>query len=52
LYDVDYLNSLPADYESEFVRIVSFDRPLLIGINGRKGIGVVAKPDDSDKVFE
>lgn len=44
MYDVDFLNSLPADYESDFVRIVSFDEPLLIGINGLKGQGVVAKP--------
>lgn len=45
IYDVDYLNSLPADYESEFVRIVTFPSPLPIGINGRKGVGVVVKPD-------
>lgn len=43
-YDVDYLDSLPASYESDFVRIVTFDAPLPIGINGRKGQGVVAKP--------
>lgn len=45
LYDIDYLNSLPAVYESDFVRIVKFDNPLEIGINGRKGVGVVVKPD-------
>ena len=44
IYDIDYLNSLPAIYESESIRIVSFDRPLVIGINGVKGVGVVAKP--------
>lgn len=44
LFDVDYLNSQPAVYESDFVRIVKFARPLAIGINGKKGIGVVAKP--------
>ena len=43
IYDVDYLNSLPAAYESDDVRIVRFDKPLLIGINGMKGVGVVAK---------
>lgn len=43
-YDVDYLNSIPAIYESDAVRIVSFDRPLTIGINGKKGEGVVVKP--------
>ncbi len=43
LYDVDYLNSLPAVYESEDVRVVKFENPLVIGINGMKGVGVVAK---------
>lgn len=44
-YDVDFLNSLPAVYESDKVRIVQFDAPLAIGIDGKKGHGVVAKPD-------
>ena len=44
IYDIDYLKSLPAIYESESIRIVSFDKPLVIGINGVKGVGVVAKP--------
>lgn len=43
-YDVDYLNSLPAVYESDTLRIVKMDSPLIIGINGKKGLGVVAKP--------
>lgn len=40
----EYLNSLPADYETDTVRIVTTDRPLAIGIDGKKGHGVVAKP--------
>lgn len=44
VYDIDYLDSCPAVYESESVRIVKFDSPLPIGISGTKGIGVVAKP--------
>lgn len=44
LYDIDYLNSLPAVEETEFLRVVKFDRPLEIGINGRKGVGIVRKP--------
>lgn len=43
IYDIDYLNSLPATYESEYIRIVEFPNPLVIGINGRKGVGVVKK---------
>lgn len=45
VYDIDYLNNMPAMYESDFVRIVKFEKPLAIGINGRKGVGVVAKPN-------
>ncbi len=48
IYDIDYLNALPAVYESDYVRIVKFDKPLAIGINGRKGVGVVAKPKDNN----
>lgn len=43
-YDIDYLNSLPAEYESDSVRIVTLSSPLSIGIDGKKGEGVVAKP--------
>ena len=43
IYDIDYLNSLPATYESEYIRIVEFPNCLTIGINGRKGVGVVKK---------
>lgn len=43
-YDLEYLNSLPAVYESESIRIVKFDKPLTIAINGKKSQGIVAKP--------
>jgi len=43
-YDESYLNELPAVYESESLRIVKFDVPVLIEINGRKGKGLVTKP--------
>ena len=42
--DNDYLNALPAEYETDAVRIVSFPEPLIIGISGRKSQGIVAKP--------
>ncbi|MDE6370014.1 MAG: PEP/pyruvate-binding domain-containing protein [Duncaniella sp.] len=45
LYDVAYLDAMPADYESDFIRIVTFPEPLVIGVNGLKGTGVVVKPD-------
>lgn len=43
-YDINYLNSLPATYETDTLRVVNFPAPLIIGINGKKGLGVVAKP--------
>ncbi|MCM1111193.1 MAG: phosphoenolpyruvate synthase [Clostridium sp.] len=44
LFDSGWLDSQPAVYESEAVRIVCFDTPLAIGIDGIHGQGVVAKP--------
>ncbi len=43
LYDVDYLNSLPADLETDHLRLVRLPSPLPIALNGRKSLGVVAK---------
>jgi len=44
--DTAWLNSREAVYESPAVRIVEFDKPLQIGLNGLKGVGVVLKPDE------
>lgn len=42
--DIDYLNNMPAVAETDFVRIVRFDNPLQIGINGKTGLGIIVKP--------
>ena len=42
-YNLEYLDSLPAVYESEAIRIVEFEEPLMIAVNGRKGRGIVRK---------
>ena len=42
--DMEYLDSLPAEHESERIRIVRFPDPLTIAINGRKSKGIVRKP--------
>ncbi len=42
-FDCAYLDSLPAEYESENLRLVSFPQPKMIGIDGKKGCGVVKK---------
>ncbi|MBQ0068952.1 MAG: phosphoenolpyruvate synthase, partial [Bacteroidales bacterium] len=44
--DMEFLNSCTAVYDSEYVRIVKFDTPLNVAINGLKGVGVVQKPDN------
>ena len=33
------------DVRSEIVRIIDFDAPLTVAINGRKSLGIVMKPD-------
>lgn len=45
LFDVGFLDSMPAVYESEGLRMVEFPAPLTIGIDGKKGRGVVVKPE-------
>ena len=41
----DYLAEMPAEYESDNVRIVRFAQPLTVAINGRSGQGIVLKPE-------
>ncbi|MDP4188397.1 MAG: PEP/pyruvate-binding domain-containing protein, partial [Bacteroidota bacterium] len=43
-YDVDFLNQLPACYENDHLRHISFEKPLKILIDGRKNMGVIFKP--------
>ncbi|MGN0229038.1 MAG: PEP/pyruvate-binding domain-containing protein [Muribaculaceae bacterium] len=44
----EYLAEMPADYESDNVRIVRFAQPLTVAINGRSGQGIVLKPDNDE----
>jgi len=43
-FDEEYLNSLPAELETEYIRHVRLDSPTVIKINGKKRTGVVMKP--------
>ena len=43
--DTEYLAAMPAERETERVKIIRFDEPLMIAINGRKSKGIVAKPE-------
>ena len=49
VYNMDYLNSLPVVEETENVKIIAFEKSLVVGINGKKGVGVVLKPGENKK---
>ncbi len=44
-YDVDFLDNCVAEYESQYIRHVHFDQPLVVKVDGRKNMGVVMKPE-------
>jgi CheY-like chemotaxis protein len=44
--DWEWLRSQPAVAQTEFVRHLRFDKPLLVAINGRSHTGVITKPAD------
>jgi hypothetical protein len=44
VYNIDYLNALPAVEETKYLRRVHFDRPIIVKMDGRKKLGVVLKP--------
>lgn len=46
--DIEYLDNMPAVYESDHLRSVRFSRPLQIGINGKTGLGIIVKPTTED----
>ena len=43
-YNIDYLNSEEAIYESEFIRHIRFKNPAVVKVDGRKKLGVILKP--------
>ena len=44
-FDEGYLNSLPAVEETEYLRHVRFDKPVVVKMDGKKSLGVVLKPE-------
>lgn len=44
IYNQEYLNSLPAVHETQYLRHVHFDKPLIVKMDGKKNIGVVMMP--------
>ena len=47
IYDLDYLDSLPAEFENEHLRHIRFDNPLKVQIDGKHSKGAVFKPPGS-----
>jgi hypothetical protein len=41
VYNVEKLDSMPAEYEDEFIRVVHFENELIVKIDGRKSKGVI-----------
>jgi hypothetical protein len=46
-FDTDFLNMQTAIYESDYIRHVRFEKPMVIKVDGRKNMGVVLKPEHS-----
>lgn len=44
-YDTNFLNAQPAIYESEHIRHVRFEQPVLLKVDGRKNKGALLKPE-------
>ncbi len=45
-FDEEYLNKMPAEIETEFIRLVHFEHPIVIKVDGRRSIGSIMKPID------
>lgn len=44
--DMEWLNSQPAEYETEFVKHIKFSKPLPLHINGKEGNAMMLYPAD------
>ncbi|MDR2680907.1 MAG: phosphoenolpyruvate synthase [Tannerella sp.] len=44
VFDEDFLNAQPAAEETQYLRLVRFDSPAIIKMDGKKSVGVVMKP--------
>lgn len=43
-FDIEFLNQIPAVYESDYLRHIRFEKPAIVKVDGRKNIGVILKP--------
>ena len=47
LFDEDYLNKQPAVEETQYLRHVRFDSPIVVKMDGKNSLGVVMKPAET-----
>jgi len=45
-YDTTFLDAQSAIYESEFIRHIRFEKPMVMKVDGRKNKGIVIKPEN------
>ncbi len=45
-FDVEILNQQQAEYESEYIRLVHFENPTIVKVDGKKKIGVIMKAEE------
>ncbi|UVV76533.1 phosphoenolpyruvate synthase [Bacteroides fragilis] len=45
VYNQEFLNAQPAVFETEYLRHVRFERPIVVKMDGKKKLGVVLMPD-------
>jgi CheY-like chemotaxis protein len=45
-YDLEYLNAQDASYETEFLRCVTFSKPLAIKVDGKNNLGIILKAEE------
>lgn len=50
-YDLEFLNAQPAAYESEYLRLVRFSKPIIVKVDGKKSLGVIMKPEMTDEQY-
>lgn len=44
-YDLEFLNAQPAVHETEYLRHIRFEKPIVIKIDGKKSLGIIMKPE-------
>ena len=44
MIDTDFIDALPVESETEYLKVIRFANPVTIAVNGRKSKGVVFKP--------